>query len=249
MKTTIFENPAAAADHAADTLASILAVKPEALLCLAAGHSSLPFFDAVLARGLDFSRARFVELDEWLDIPPDTPGSCTSFMENHFFSPINARQGVRKGVRQGVRKDQRCLFDPLTKDPAKECRRVEKQIALWGGIDYLLLGMGMNGHLALNEPGVNFAEGARAAPLSRTTLEVAPKYFPAGMPPITRGITLGIANILAARRIQLLVSGAHKREIVRRLRTAAGPNPELPATALVDADQAELLLDRAAAGG
>jgi 6-phosphogluconolactonase/glucosamine-6-phosphate isomerase/deaminase len=125
---------------------------------------------------------------------------------------------------------------------------MEGQIARWGGIDYLLLGMGMNGHLALNEPGSGFAEGARAVPLSRTTLEVAPKYFPAGMPPITRGITLGIAGILAARRIQLLVSGARKREIVRCLRAATGPDPALPASALPDADQAELLPDRAAAG-
>jgi 6-phosphogluconolactonase/glucosamine-6-phosphate isomerase/deaminase len=157
-------------------------------------------------------------------------------MRNNFF------------FRVRVREEQLCLFDPLTENPAEECRRVEGRIDRWGGIDYLLLGMGMNGHLALNEPGSGFAEGARAVPLSQTTLEVAPKYFPADMPPITEGITLGIANILAARRIQLLVSGTHKREIVCRLRTAAGPDPALPASALLDADQAELLLDRAAAG-
>jgi 6-phosphogluconolactonase/glucosamine-6-phosphate isomerase/deaminase len=236
MKTLVFENPEAAAFHAADTLASILRTKPDALLCLAAGHSSLPFFDAVIAGGLDFSEARFAELDEWLDIPPDTPGSCTSFMRNNFF------------FRAKIREEQICLFDPLTENPVEECRRMEEQIDRWGGIDYLLLGMGMNGHLALNEPGAGFTEGARAVALSSTTLEVAPKYFPAGMPPITRGITLGIANILAARRIQLLVSGAHKQKIVRRLRAAAEPSPALPASALLDADQAELLLDKAATG-
>ncbi|MDR2245401.1 MAG: 6-phosphogluconolactonase [Treponema sp.] len=237
MKTIIFESPEEAAGYAADTLGAVLKTKPEALICIAAGHSSLPFFDAVLERGLDFSGARFVELDEWLDIPPGTPGTCTSFMRNNFF------------FRIGVREEQLCLFDPLTENPAEECRRVEGQIDRWGGIDYLLLGMGRNGHLALNEPGSGFAEGARAVPLSQTTLEVAPKYFPAGMPPITEGITLGIADILASRCIQLLVLGTHKREIVRRLRAVAGPDPELPATALLDADQAELLLDRAAAGG
>jgi 6-phosphogluconolactonase/glucosamine-6-phosphate isomerase/deaminase len=241
MKTIIFETPEAAAVHAADTLEAILRVRPKALLCLAAGHSSLPFFDAAIARGLDFSQARFVELDEWLDIPSDTPGNCTSFMRDNFFS------------RAHIREEQLCLFDPLTKNPAEECRRVEGQIDRWGGIEYLLLGMGMNGHLALNEPGAGFDEGARAVTLSQTTLEVAPKYFPAGMPPITRGITLGIANLKAARRIQLLVSGTHKRDIVRRLRSSKGPDPELPATALLDAAQAgaaqpELLLDKAAAG-
>jgi 6-phosphogluconolactonase/glucosamine-6-phosphate isomerase/deaminase len=85
MKTLVFESPGAAAIHAADTLASILGTKPKALLCLAAGHSSLPFFDAVIARGLDFSQARFAGLDEWLGIPPDTPGSCASFMRDNFF--------------------------------------------------------------------------------------------------------------------------------------------------------------------
>jgi 6-phosphogluconolactonase/glucosamine-6-phosphate isomerase/deaminase len=236
MQTTIFESAEEAAGHAADTLGAVLMAKPEALVCLAAGHSSLPFFDAALGRGLDFSRVRFVELDEWLDIPPETPGSCASFLRNNFFA------------RAGIREEQLCFFDPLTKDPEEECRRVQRQIDQWGGIDYLLLGIGMNGHLALNEPGTGFAEGARVARLSQTTLEVAPKYFPAGMPPISRGITLGIADILAARRIQLLVSGPHKRDIIRRLRSAAGPDPEFPASALLEADQAELLLDRAAAG-
>ncbi|MDR2740741.1 MAG: 6-phosphogluconolactonase [Treponema sp.] len=236
MQTIIFESPREAAAHAADTLASILAAKPDALLCIAAGHSSLPFFDAALEKGLDFSEVRFVELDEWLGISPDTPGSCTLFMQNNFFSRI------------GVREDQLCLFNPLTENPEEECRRVERQIDLWDGIDYLLLGMGMNGHLALNEPGAGFTAGARAVTLSQTTLEVAPKYFPAGMPPITGGITLGIANILTARRIQLLVFGTHKQEIVRRLRTATGPDPELPATALLNADHAELLSDKTTAG-
>jgi 6-phosphogluconolactonase/glucosamine-6-phosphate isomerase/deaminase len=107
--------------------------------------------------------------------------------------------------------------------------------------------MGMNGHLALNEPGDSFTAGAHAVTLSQKTLEVAPKYFPAGMPPITRGITLGVANLIAARRVQLLVTGVQKRDIVRRLRGSTGPDPALPATALLDAEQAELLLDRAAA--
>jgi 6-phosphogluconolactonase/glucosamine-6-phosphate isomerase/deaminase len=221
MKTIIFESPEAAAAYAVDTLGAILRAKPEALICAAAGHSSLPFFDAAIEGGLDFSGARFVELDEWLGIPPDAPGSCTFFMRNNFFSRVN------------VREDRLCLFNPLAENPAEECRRVEKQIGRWGGIDYLLLGMGMNGHLALNEPGAGFDEGARTVLLSQTTLEVAPKYFPAGMPSITRGITLGIANILAARRVQLLVSGPHKGAIVRRLRAAEGPGPELPASALL----------------
>jgi 6-phosphogluconolactonase/glucosamine-6-phosphate isomerase/deaminase len=253
MKTTVFETSWEAARYAADTAAQILAEKPSALFCLAAGHSSLPFFKALTAlrcsksspaaklhqlpdQSPDFSRARFVELDEWLDLPRDTAGSCALFLQSNFFSKINAK------------KENICLFDPLTRDGKKECRRVTDQIAAWGGIDYLLLGMGLNGHLALNEPGSDPDCPARVTDLSKTTLEVAPKYFGGAMPPITRGLTLGLADLKAARVIQLLVLGEHKREICGRLLSCKKPDIDLPVSALLESKQAELIVDRATMG-
>lgn len=64
MKKLVFDTPEQAARHAADTVAALLAQKPDAVLCLAAGHTSLPVFEAFFRQGLDFSRARFVGLDE-----------------------------------------------------------------------------------------------------------------------------------------------------------------------------------------
>jgi 6-phosphogluconolactonase/glucosamine-6-phosphate isomerase/deaminase len=160
-------------------------------------------------------------------------------MRENFFSRINA--------------DPRniSLFNSQSTDPDSECLRMQKQLAQWGGIDYLLLGMGMNGHLALNEPGDDMSRGVHVTALSDTTLAVAPKYFPEGMPPLTRGITLGFADIRAARLIQLTVFGSHKREAAARLFGAASGNvtpAEFPAAALRDIVHAELILDRAAAG-
>ena len=236
MKTKIFETAAEAARYAADAAARILSEKPAALFCLAAGHSSLPFFDALVEKNLDFSQARFVELDEWMDLPLDAPGSCAGFLRNNFFSRINARE------------ENIFFFDPLTKDGEAECRRVVNQIAAWGGIDYLLLGMGLNGHLGLNEPGCDLNGGAHVAPLSNITLEVAPKYFGGSMPAIDKGITLGLADIKAARLIQLLVLGSHKQEIYARLRSCEKPDPQLPASALIGLENAELVIDRSVAG-
>jgi 6-phosphogluconolactonase/glucosamine-6-phosphate isomerase/deaminase len=89
---------------------------------------------------------------------------------------------------------------------------------------------------------------AGVAALSKTTLETAPKYFGGAMPPITRGITLGLADLTEARLIQLLALGERKRGICARLRACKEPAPELPASALLGVEQAELMLDRAAAG-
>lgn len=172
MKKLVFDTAELAADHAADTVAALLAQKPDAVLCLAAGHTSLPVFEAFLRRGLDFSRARFVGLDEWVGVGPEVKGSCASFLERNFFSKANVR-------RENIR-----LFNALARDLDAECATVERQIGAWGGIDYLLLGMGMNGHLALNEPGDSFEHTAHVAELSETTKTVAPKYFAADMPPL-----------------------------------------------------------------
>jgi len=236
VKTKIFETEAEAAFYAADAAARILSGKPDALFCLAAGHTSLPFFEALIAKGLDFSRCRFVELDEWMELPLDAPGSCAGFLRINFFSKIN------------VKEENICLFDPMALDGEAECRRVTEQIAAWGGIDYLLLGMGLNGHLALNEPGCDLDCPAHVTPLSKTTLEAAPKYFGGDMPSINRGITLGLADLKAARMIHLLVLGNHKREICKRLCSCTKLDPDLPASALFDVEHAELIMDRAAAG-
>ncbi len=194
MKRIVADTAAQGAAITAQAILALLRQKPDALLCLAAGHSSLPVFDQLLAAkdsGADFSRARFVGLDEWLGVSPGNTGSCYSFLHRSLFALL------------GIGQQNICLFDALCTDPQTECTRIEKQIENWGGIDFMLLGLGLNGHLGLNEPGDRFENGAHVAPLSKTTLEVAPKYFAGELPPLTHGITLGIRNILAARSIHL----------------------------------------------
>lgn len=234
MEKRIFAAEAQAGQYLAQTVDAVLRKKPDAVLCLAAGHTSLPAFAAMAEMGTDFSRARILGLDEWLGVPAGQEGSCAYFLQKNLFSRINARP------------ENIVLFDSMA-EAAAACAAIETQLLAWGGIDYLLLGMGLNGHLALNEPGDRFDRGPHEAPLSQTTLAVAPKYFPEGMPPIKSGVTLGIKNLLKARRIQLAVFGAHKAEAVQKLLSYAQPCEAFPATALYLAENAELVLDEAAA--
>ena len=239
MKQFVSSTETEGAAYTADAILRLLAEKPDAVLCLAAGHSSLSVFAALVQaqqRGTDFSRVRFIGLDEWVGVSPAQSGSCANFLHRHLFSPL------------GIKPQQIRLFDALAQDPEAECTAVEAVIDAWGGIDFLLLGMGMNGHLALNEPGEPFAKGAHVAPLAQTTKEVATKYFSADMPPLTHGVTLGIANLIAARCIFLTVFGAHKQPVVQTL-LASPVSEAFPASVLHRCPHATLVLDAAAAAG
>lgn len=239
MKQLTFETEQLAAECAVETISHLIAKKPDSLLCLAAGHSSIPVFDRLVAAvslgQLDLSQVAFVGLDEWLNLEPYADGSCSYFLKTHLFD------------RLGTRPEQICLFNGMASDPEEECQRIEAHIQARGGIDYLLLGMGMNGHLALNEPGDSPDKRAHICPLSDITKQVAPKYFPAGMPPLEYGITLGIQDILTARCIHLTIFGEHKKQAAARL-LEPETGMDFPASMLRDCAHATVMFDQAAMG-
>lgn len=234
----VFADSAQASRYCADTLASIIKHKPDALICLAAGHTSLEFFDMLVKynkeENADFSRVKAVGLDEWAGLSGTDDGSCDNFMRRNLYSRVNIRE-------ENIR-----LFNGKARDLRQECRDIDKFIEHNNGIDYMFLGLGMNGHLALNEPGVDPESTSHVMPLDSVTRQVAVKYFDE-MPEISRGITLGIKNILGSRRIQVLITGRRKREIVKRIFSSEVTNM-LPATLLFGHSNAEFILDALAAG-
>ncbi len=236
--TSIFEDSRAASGYCAQTLIEIIREKPTALICLAAGHTSLEMFEALIAAyrsgETDFSEVRVVDMDEWVGLAAEDDGSCEGFLRQNLFDRINVQE---KNIR---------MFNGRAADLEQECRDMDRHIAANGGIDYMLLGLGMNGHLALNEPGVNPESGSHVVSLDTVTQEVAVKYFHE-MPHIKQGITLGIRNIMETRRIQLLITGEKKSNVVKEL-IGSEPTNEFPGTLLKGRTQVEIVLDKQAAG-
>lgn len=218
-------------------IAQLLKRKPDALLCLAAGQSAICVFNKLIemnkAGEADFSKARIVGLDEWCDFP-EYEGSAGWILDNSLFNMINID---RKNMR---------MFNSNPADPEKECADIEKFIDDCGGIDYIILGVGMNGHVALNEPGVDFGIGAHVATLASKTKEVSAKYFEKGMPEIRRGLTLGYKNIFAARDIAVILNGAHKAPIVKSFMEKPVSN-EFPVTNIKTSASARVVMDLTAA--
>lgn len=211
--------------------------KPDALLCFPAGMSvvgTCRILKEMQDKGeIDFSKASFVSLDEWLDLE-DESENCTNFLHRHLYDPL------------GIREDQLHLFNTHAEDFEAECKRIDQFIFDSGHIDLMLLGIGMNGHLGLNEPGGDFSDYAKVVELSETTMNVGQKYFSGGMK-LTRGITLGVRHIFETKKVVLQVCGAHKQDIMYQLFTTR-PSQDLPASALSLMEGSMIIMDKDAAG-
>jgi 6-phosphogluconolactonase/glucosamine-6-phosphate isomerase/deaminase len=170
---------------AADRVLALLANKPNAVICLPSGSTPLGMFQTLAAanqKGMaDFSKCVFIGLDEWIGMGADDNGSCRDLLDKDFLKPI------------GLRDNQIVFFDGKAIDPQAECDRVNKVVASLGGLDLIVLGVGMNGHLALNEPGTPWDTYAHISELETVTKEVGQKYFEKPTV-LTKGITVGIRH-------------------------------------------------------
>ena len=222
MQTKKFEDAVSIAVAAADVICKQLKEKPDSLICIAAGHSSLPLCEELIARyqndQVDFSKAYFIAMDEWLHMNPSVSGSCGDFLNKHFLSHVNFPENHIR------------LFDGLAEDTTAECASVKKQIEDLGGFDIMILGMGMNGHLALNDPGTPFDSTVRVSEIDEVTKSVGTKYF-SEAPQLSGGITIGLTEICASKTIILIVFGEHKQDIIQKL-IVSPATEDLPASVL-----------------
>lgn len=182
----------------ADWLARRLRDAPDALLCLATGSSPSGVY-ARLADAPVWKNARpgIVGLDEWCGLDQRHPATCRFYLEEKVIRPWN------------VAGDRCHLFD-ASADGEDECLRMRHLFAELGSPAACVLGLGRNGHLGLNEPGSVLHPHAHVARLTEASRQHAMLSGVANPP--TTGMTLGMADILTAREILLLVTGTGKEK-------------------------------------
>ena len=230
------------AERVADAL--LQALRDGATLGLATGRTMLPVY-AALRRRLAALNAperrallagwRSFNLDEYVGLGPEDPRSFARFMQEQLGDPLQLPPGVLQ------------LPDGLAADPQAEARRYGAAVAAAGGIDLQLLGLGNNGHVGFNEPPCSADAPCRSLPLSPATREQNAGAFggAAGAVP-SHAITLGTAEIRAARRLLLVVTGAAKAQVLRRC-LLEPPGPELPASWLQGHPGLRVVVDAEAA--
>lgn len=218
--------------HAADWVAARLRTRPDALLCLASGGTPTRTYELLAGQPRLLQRAHLLKLDEWGGLAMNDPATC----ESYFRRLLPARLG--RGQRLHG-------FRSRPADPEAECRQVRAWLADHGPIDVCILGLGVNGHLGFNEPAAALQPFAHVAKLSATSLNHGMLSSARSRPGY--GLTLGMADLLESGEILLLVSGRHKRAVLRRL-LAGAVTPRLPASFLWLHPRVTLLCDAAALG-
>lgn len=208
MLLNIYGNYEKLSTHIADVISETIKNNPAAVLCLATGDTPRRAYQLlakkVEEKKADFTRCTFIALDEWVGIPPENAGSCRYFLENEVFAPLN------------IMMSQVYLFDGMSRDLAEECKKMDNIIAANGGIDLMLAGVGMNGHIGFNEPGISPGKYAHVAELDEVTQSVGQKYF-TGPVTIKQGITLGLQHILQSKKLIVIANGAKKAGIIKKV--------------------------------
>ena len=209
LQLNIFPEAESMACTAAAEILTQIKQKKESLFTLATGSSPLRTYeilaDIVKKEGIDTSRLRIHKLDEWYGIPITNPSSCDTYLKKYIITPLN------------ISNDRYFSVDSQPSDPDKACREMTAILKEEGPVDLCVLGLGVNGHLGLNEPADYLIFDTHLAALSKTSRNHT-MLRNEGIT-VTKGITTGIGEIMRAKKIIFLVEGSEKAAIFREFFT------------------------------
>jgi glucosamine-6-phosphate deaminase len=205
MTVKIYPNYSSLSQAAANLVIDYIQKKPQSIICIASGDTPKGvcacLVEAAQNKEIDFSETTFVGLDEWVGMDENDEGSCKFFVYENLFKPLSIEPSKIK------------YFDAKSTNLQEECDKVNDFIAQNGGLDIMLVGVGLNGHIALNEPHTPFSSYAHISDLDEMTKDVGQKYF-TQKTSLNEGITLGLGHFKAAKLPILMASGLKKSSII-----------------------------------
>lgn len=237
-RVTVFPDARTAARVVAARLGAAVQHNPQLVIGLATGRTPVALYEELAQqsaeRAIDWSAVTTFNLDEFVGVPQDDPGSYRQFMQRHLFDHVNVSP-------------ERVNFLHGTADADAECRRYEHAIAAAGGIDIQVLGIGTNGHIGFNEPGRELQSRTHRVTLRPETRRSNASLFGGHEDRVpTEALSMGMATILQARAVILLAHGETKAPCIERV--VNGPlTTELPASFLQLHHDVDIILDADAA--
>ena len=222
---------------AANIMSAQIIMKPNAVLGLATGSTPVGLYKQLIEwynKGdLDFSQITSVNLDEYKGLSGDNDQSYRYFMNTNLFNHVN------------IDKTRTYVPNGLEEDSDKACADYNEIIRSVGGIDIQLLGIGGNGHIGFNEPGEAFEKETHCVDLTESTIKANARFFESMDEVPKQAYTMGIKNIMQARKVLLIVSGEGKAEILDKV--LYGPvTPQVPASILQLHNDLTVVADEAA---
>ena len=236
MKVIIARDYSEQCSAAADIIEGIVRAKPDCCLGLATGSSPVGMYKELARRcaeeGLDFSRVHSVNLDEYIGLAPEHDQSYRYFMNSNLFDHINIDK-ANTYVAGGI--------GDVDAGIAEFNAVIERS-----DVDVQVLGVGPDGHLGFNAPGDTLCDRAHKEVLDESTIDANQRFFASRDDVPRYALTMGMGNILRAKKLLMIVSG-HKEDAMRRLLLSERIDPHCPATFLRLHRDAVVLLERSLA--
>ncbi|WMJ83351.1 glucosamine-6-phosphate deaminase [Oscillospiraceae bacterium LTW-04] len=223
MKLITVKDYDAMSEAAAEIIMRQIDSKPNSVIGFSTGSTPTGTYKqltAFCAQGrVSFKNVVPFNLDEYVGLAPDDPNSYVYYMKENLFDHIDidpANTHIPNGAAE---------------DLEAECRRYDALLERYGSIDLQLVGIGQNGHIGFNEPSDTFSDKTQIAKLSENTRAVNAAHFRSADAMPQFAITMGVGDIMRAKRIILMVNGAHKAQILDKVMHGE-ITPQVPASIL-----------------
>ena len=219
----------------ANMIKELVNAKPNAKLGLATGGTPVPIYKKLIemnkAGEVDFSRVHTVNLDEYCGIPGTHDQSYRYFMDTNLFDYINIDK-KNTFVASGMG------------DFEANARELEEKVREGGAADLQLLGIGNNGHIAFNEASDHLIAVAHTEKLTESTINANARFFEKKEDVPTMAITMGMGDILAAKKVVLAATGLAKVPAIKGLIMDDVITTQNPSTMLKMHEDAVVVIDR-----
>ena len=208
MKHIFTKTYAELSEKAAKMILEIVKGNPYAVLGLATGMTPLGLYAHMIAdhekHGTSYAHIRTVNLDEYKGLPKTHEQSYAYFMRKNLFDGLD------------IDPENTNIENGMAADEAKECARYDALLEQLPR-DIQLLGLGSNGHIAFNEPGAPFSSGTHVVTLAESTVKDNARLFDDISEVPRKAFTMGIKQIMQAKKILILASGANKADAVYKM--------------------------------
>lgn len=237
MKVIVVENYQQIGQLGAQIIAEVIKNNPNAVLGLATGTSPIGIYQNLVEmcqKGeISFANVKTVNLDEYVGLDGTHPQSYRYFMNDNLFNHVDidkANTFVPNGVAENLQ---------------EECTRYTTLVNNLVQ-DIQLLGIGSNGHIAFNEPGTPFDSTTHVVNLTENTIKDNSRLFEDISQVPTKALTMGIANIMNAKRILIVANGKNKAQAVYDM-VKGQVNTTCPASVLQNHPDVTVIVDKDAA--
>lgn len=229
-----FSDAEAVATAAAQRIVWEVNRKPDLVMCLPTGRTPLLTYSKLVelyrAGKVSFAQAHILNVDEYVGLGAGDVGSFADYMEKNLFCHID------------IARENRHIPNGRAVNHEAEARRYDELIKSLGGIDFMVLGVGANGHVGFNEPGSYPDNTTHVASLSAETIATNRPDLPVDFQP-EKAITIGLKTILDAHGILLLAAGVSKARPLEQL-LGNGSVAEWPVAILRQRKNVTVFVDR-----